>query len=140
MHVGVDARSGLVHRVRTTKTSTHDATLTRDLLRPDDRVVFGDRGYASDKRKRAARARGVLWAVKDKRKPGRKLSASQEKRNRRHGPARAKVEHVFRVIKRQFGYARVRYRGLAKNAVQMLTLAALANLYMAPRRLMAEPV
>ena len=103
-------------------------------------MVLADRGYASDKRKRAARAAGVVWAVKEKRKPGRALSASQEKRNRRHGPARAKVEHVFRVIKRQFGYARVRYRGLAKNAAQMLTLTALANLYLVRRKLMAQSV
>lgn len=140
MHIGVDARSGLAHTVRTTKASTHDAALTEDLLRPDDRVVFGDRGYVSDIRKRRARARGVLWAVKDKRKPGRVLSSTQKKRNRRHGRVRAKVEHLFRVIKCQFGYRRVRYRGLAKNAAQMLTLTALANLYLARRRLATEPL
>ena len=67
-------------------------------------MVFGDKGYVSDKRKRASRADGVLWAVKDKRKPGRVLSASQKKRNRKHGSVRAKVEHIFRVIKCQFGY------------------------------------
>jgi len=140
MHIGVDARSGLVHTARMTKASRHDAALTDDLIRYDDRAVFGDKGYVSDKRKRIARADGVLWAVKDKRKRGRVLSSSQKKRNRKHGSVRAKVEHVFRVIKCQFGYRRVRYRGLAKNTAQMFTLTALANLYMVRKRVMAESV
>jgi IS5 family transposase len=129
-HIGVDAHSGLVHTVKTTTAKVHDARMTDDLIRKDDRAVFGDKGYVSDKRKRAARADGLLWAVKDKRKPKRTLSSSQKKRNRKHGSVRAKVEHVFRVIKCQFGYRKVRYRGLAKNAAQMFALMAMANLYL----------
>jgi len=140
MHIGVDVHSGLVHTVKMTKASRHDSVLTEALIRDDDRAIFGDKGYASDKRKRAARARGILWAVKDKRKPGRVLSSTQKKCNRKHGSVRAKVEHVFRVIKCQFGYRRVRYKGLAKNAAQIFTLSALANLYMARKRLMEESV
>jgi len=139
-HVGVDAKSGLVHTVKATTAKVHDARMTDDLIRTDDRVIFGDKGYVSDKRKRAARANGALWAVKDKRKPGRVLSASQKKRNKKHGAVRAKVEHVFRVIKCQFGYRKVRYRGLAKNAAQMFSLMALANLYIARRNLRVESV
>jgi IS5 family transposase len=139
-HIGVDAKSGLVHTVKTTTAKVHDARMTDDLIRADDKVIFGDKGYVSDKRKRAARADGVLWAVKDKRKRGRVLSLSQKKRNRKHGSVRAKVEHVFRVIKCQFSYCKVRYRGLAKNAAQMFSLMALANLYMARRNLRAESV
>jgi transposase, IS5 family len=71
MHVGVDAQSGLAHTARMTKASRHDAALTDDLNRNDDRAIFGDKGYVSDKRKHAARANGVLWAVKNKRKAGR---------------------------------------------------------------------
>ena len=137
-HIGVDARSGLVHRLETTTGKVHDAKLTEDLIRPDDRVVFGDKGYVSDKRKHAARENGICWAVKDKRKPGRSLSASQKKRNKKHGKVRAKVEHVFRVIKCQFGYRKVRYRGLAKNEAQIFSLMALANLYLARRCLREE--
>lgn len=81
----------------------------------------------------------VYWAVKDKRKAGRELSASQMKRNRRHGSVRAKVEHVFRVMKWQFGYRRVRYRGVAKNGAQVFTLLAFVNLYLARYKLMAAP-
>jgi IS5 family transposase len=129
-HIGVDANSCLVHTVKTTTAKVHDARMIDDLIRKDDRAVFGDKGYVSDKRKRAARADGILWAVKDKRKRGRVLSSSQKKRNRKHGAVRAKVEHVFRVIKCQFGYRKVRYRGLAKNAAQMFALMAMANLYL----------
>lgn len=137
-HIGVDAKSGLIHTVKTTTGKVHDAKLTDDLIREDDMIVFGDKGYFSDKRKRATRARGATWAVKDKCKRGRVLSATQKKRNKKHGVVRAKVEHVFRVIKCQFGYRKVRYRGLAKNEAQMFSLMALANLYLARRGLREE--
>ncbi len=65
---------------------------------------------------------------------------ASDKRKRKHGAVRAKVEHVFGVVKCQFGYRKVRYRGLAKNQAQMFSLMALANLYMARRRLRAESV
>ena len=135
-HIGVDMRSGLVHTAAVTTGSVHDAKVMDDLTRADDRAVFGDKGYAGDRKKRAARQAGVYWAVKDQRKPGRQLSASQKQRNRKHGAVRAKVEHVFRVLKCQFGYRSVRYRGIAKNAAQVLSLLALANLYIARRKLM----
>jgi len=134
-HIGVDARSGLVHTAGVTTGKVHDARVMDNLIREDDRVVFGDKGYVNEKKKRAARAAGVYWAVKDKAKAGRKLSSSQKKRNRRHGSVRAKVEHVFRVLKCQFGYRKVRYRGIAKNGAQVFSLLALANLYLARRQL-----
>jgi IS5 family transposase len=65
--------------------------------------------------------------VKEKPKAGRRLSSSQVKRNRRHGAIRAKVEHVFRVLKCQFGYRKVRYRGIDKNGAPVFTLLALAK-------------
>jgi IS5 family transposase len=136
-HIGVDTKSGLVHTVKTTTGKVHDAKMTDDLIRADDMIVLGDKGYVSDKRKRATRARGTTWAVKDKRKPGRVLLSSQKRRNKKYGVVRAKVEHVFRVIKCQFGYRKVRYRGLFKNTAQMFSLMALANLYLA-RRLLRE--
>ena len=132
-HIGVDARSGLVHTVGVTSGSVHDATVMERLIRDDDAAVYGDKGYASGARKRAAEAAGVLWAVKEKARPGRRLTARQRARKRRFGKVRAKVEHVFRVIKCQFGYRKVRYRGLAKNAAQVFSLLAFANLYLARR-------
>ena len=134
-HIGVDARSGLVHTAGVTTGKVHDAKVMDNLIRENDRAVFADKGYVNEKKKRAARAAGVYWAVKEQRKPGRQLSSSQKKRNRRHGSVRAKVEHVFRVLKCQFGYRKVRYRGIAKNGAQVFALLALANLYLSRRQL-----
>ena len=83
----------------------------------------------SAQRKRQA----CCGAVKEKAKPGHRLTAHQRARNRRFGKVCAKVEHVFRVMKCQFGYRKVRYRGLDKNAAQVFSLLALANLYLARR-------
>jgi IS5 family transposase len=134
-HIGVDARSGLVHTAGVTTGKVHDAKVMDNLIRENDRAVFADKGYVNEKKKRAARAAGVYWAVKEQREPGRQLSSSQKKRNRRHGSVRAKVEHVFRVLKCQFGYRKVRYRGIAKNGAQVFALLALANLYLSRRQL-----
>ena len=134
-HIGVDASSGLVHTAGVTSGSVHDATVMDRLIRADDTAVYGDKGYASGVRKRAAEAAGVLWAVKEKAQPGRPLTARQRASNRRYGKVCARVEHVFRVLKCQFGYRKVRYRGLAKNAAQLFSLLALANLYLARRTL-----
>src|SRR3954471_9381259 len=92
------------------------------LRRDDDTAVYGDKGYANGAKKRAAEAAGVLWAVKEKAKPGGRLTARQRARNHRFGKVRAKVEHVFRVVKCQFGYRKVRYRGIAKNGAQVFSL------------------
>ena len=75
------------------------------------------------------------WAVKERAKPSGGLTKRQRARNHRFGKVRAKVEHVFRVLKGQFGYRKVRYRGIAKNGTQVFALLALANLYLARGRL-----
>ena len=129
IHVGTDAKKGAVHTVKITTAKDHDVTALPNLVREDDRAVFGDKGYFSDKLKREARGNGVYWGVLEKGKRGKGLSSSQKKRNRKHASIRAKVEHVFRVIKCQFGYTKTRYRGLEKNAVQIYSLVALGNLY-----------
>jgi transposase, IS5 family len=132
-HVGVDAQSGLVHTAGVTTGKVHDAKVMAHLIREDDTAVYGDKGYASEER--AAEDADVLWAVKEKAKPGRPLTKRQRVRNRRFGKVRAKVEHVFRVVKCQFGYRKVRYRGIAKNGAQVFALLALANLYLVRRRI-----
>jgi IS5 family transposase len=129
VHVGVDAKSGLVHTVEVTTAKDHDVTVLPNLVREDDKAVFGDKGYFSDDLKREAREYGVYWGVLDKRKRGKGLSSSQKKRNRKHASIRAKVEHCFRIIKCQFGYVKTCYRELEKNAVQIYSLVALGNLY-----------
>ena len=134
-HVGADAESGLVHTAGVTTGKVHDAKVMDRLIREDDEAVYGDKAYASEAKKRAAEDAGVLWAVKEKAKPGRDLTQRQRARNRRFGRVRAKVEHIFRVVKCQFGYRKVRYRGIAKNGAQVFALLALANLYLVRGRL-----
>lgn len=134
-HVGVDAESGLVHTAGVTTGKVHDAKVMANLVREDDTAVYGDKGYASEEKQRAAEDAGVLWAVKEKAKPGQPLTKRQRARNRRFGKVRAKVEHVFRVVKCQFGYRKVRYRGIAKNGAQVFALFALANLYLVRRQI-----
>ena len=112
VHVGADLDSGVVHTVTVTSANTADISELPHLLREQDRVVFGDSGDVNDRLKRAARSAGVLWGVALKAKPKRKLGASQKRRNRRLSSIRCRVEHGFRVIKRRFGYTRVRYNCL----------------------------
>jgi len=137
IHIGADVNSGAVHTVTTTAANVADITELPKLLRENDRVIFADAGYTSDEYRRGARHLGIRWCVNDKRKPGKNLSASQKKRNRKQSSVRARVEHVFRVIKQQFGFQKTRYRGLEKNASQVNLLVGLANLYMLRRQLMA---
>src|ERR1700761_7343635 len=134
-HIGVDASSGLVHTAGVTSGNVHDTTGMDRFIREGGTAVYGDKGYANDSRKQAAAAAGVLWAVKEKASPGHPLTARQQARNRRFGKVSAKVEHVFRVLKCQFGYRKVRYRGLTKNAAHVFSLLALANLYLARKTL-----
>lgn len=137
IHIGADVDSGAVHTVEVTPANEADISLLPKLLRPEDEVIFADAGYTSDEYKRGSRKLGIRWCVQDKRKAGRNLSSSQKKRNRKQSSIRARVEHVFRVIKRQFGFTKTRYRGLAKNAAQVNMLVGLANLYMLRGRLVA---
>ena len=118
-HIGVDAKSGLVHTVGGSTGSVHDAKVIEHLIREDDKAVFGDAGYVNEKLKEKARKAGVYWALKEKKKPKRALSASQHKRNKKHDSIRAKMEHVFGVIKCQFGYRKTWYRGIEKNGAQI---------------------
>jgi len=136
-HIGVDAESGLVHSMSTRTAKRHDKVEKEKLLQGKERAVFGNKGdVSSDKDKRKSREDGVYRGILDKAKPKKKLSSTQKKRNHKHASIRAKGEHPFRVIKRQFGYIKTPYRGLAKNTAQLYSLFALANLYMARRSLM----
>jgi IS5 family transposase len=137
VHTGVDSQSGLVHTVKVTTASVHDKQEMAGLLHGKEKAVFGDKGYFSDQDKRSARKTGLYWGVLDKAKSKKRLSHKQKHRNRKLSSIRAKVEHPFRVVKRQFGYVKVRYRGLTKNAAQVFTLFALANLYRVRRALLA---
>jgi len=136
IHIGADVDSGAVHSVTTTAANVADIVELPKLLREDDAVVFADAGYTSDAYKRGAKKVGLRWCVNDKRKPKKNLSASQKKRNRKQSSIRARVEHVFRVIKQQFGFQKTRYKGLEKNTSQVHMLVALSNMYMLRGKLM----
>ncbi|MBE7427053.1 MAG: IS5 family transposase, partial [Ideonella sp.] len=139
-HIAVDAASGLVHTVTTTAANESDVEQIADLLHGKEEHVWADSGY------RGAQARvereDLQWHIASrpsdiaKLPEGRKKTAAQ-KREHRKASVRAKVEHPFRVIKRQFGLMKVRFRGLVKNTAHVVTLFALSNLWMARRRLMA---
>jgi IS5 family transposase len=139
-HIGVDAHSGLVHTVKGTAANVNDVVKANGLLHGDETNVFGDAGYQGAHKRPGAKD-GVTWHVAMR--PGKrkaldkstKLGALTDEIERLKASIRAKVEHPFRVIKRQFGFTKVRYRGLKKNTAQITTLFALANLWMARREL-----
>ncbi|WP_237402733.1 transposase, partial [Rhodovulum sulfidophilum] len=107
------------------------------VLHGEESSVWADKGYVSVKREAAFVAVGGAWGVMRKAPMGGKLHPEHEKINRIIAMVRARVEHPFRVLKRQFGYVKTRYRGLAKNRAQLFTLFALGNLFLVRRRLMA---
>jgi len=137
VHVGADIHSGVVHTVSVTPANVADIDQLPQLLREDGRAVLGDAGYVQNGFKRAARKAGVFWGVALKARPKHKLSAGHKRRNRKMSSIRSRVEHIFRVMKCQFGYRKVRYRGLAKNAAQVFTLIGLTNLYLKRHELAA---
>ena len=139
-HIGVDADSGLVHTVAGTPANVADITKADELLHGDETMAFGDAGYTGID-KRSDRKHPAQWHVAMKAGKRRALDDSAlgrilERLEQLKAKVRARVEHPFRVVKRQFGYVKVRYRGLAKNTAQLHTLFALSNLWMVRRRLL----
>lgn len=139
-HIGADVDSGLVHTVTTTAANVADVTEVGELLHGKENEVFADAGYiGADKR---APKRGRRWYIAAQR--GKVKAIANDELRELHeqyehikASIRAKVEHPFRVVKRQFGYTKVRYRGLAKNGAQIMTLFALSNLWMVRKRILA---
>lgn len=139
-HIGVDAGSGLVHTVIGTAANINDVTQAGALLHGEETVAFGDAGYQGvDKRSEAT---GPVWHVAMRPGLRRKLNPFiepefiAERLEKAKASVRAKVEHPFRVVKQQFGYAKARYRGLAKNTARLTMLFALSNLWMARRQVL----
>jgi IS5 family transposase len=139
-HIGVDADSGMVHTVIGTAANVHDVTQGHGLLHGEESVVFADAGYQGVTKR--DEATGVDWHVAMR--PGKRRALDKntpwgnllDKAEQMKASVRAKVEHPFRVIKCQFGFTKVRYKGLAKNTAQLVTLFALSNLWMARRQLL----
>jgi len=136
-HVGVDAESGVTHSLETSTAKVHDSRIWDELLHGEETSVWADKGYVSAEREAAfTEEEGKVWGVMRKAPRGGKLDEIDEETNRVIAMVRAKVEHPFRVLKRQFGHVKTRYRGLAKNRAQLFTLFALGNLFLVRRRLL----
>ena len=141
-HIGVDADSGLVHTVVGTAANVNDVTQASALVHGEETDVFADAGYQGVAKREEVQGIRVNWHVAMR--PGKRralnkdnpMGAMLDQLEHVKASIRAKVEHPFRVIKRQFGHVKVRYRGLAKNTAQLHTLFALSNLWMARRRLL----
>jgi IS5 family transposase len=143
-HIGADADSGLVHTVIGTPAHVADVTEANSLLHGEEKAGHGDAAYQGA-HKRADARRGMTWYVAMRHGKRRALdedspaNALIEHVEHLKASVRAKVEHPFRVIKRQFGHVKVRYRGLKKNTAQLFTLFALSNLWMVRRKLWQAP-
>ena len=143
-HIGVDADSGLVHTVVGTAANVNDVTQAHALVHGAETDVFADSGYQGVGKRAETQDIKTHWHVAMR--PGKRklldkstpMGAIQDQLERAKARIRAKVEHPFRVIKRQFGHVKVRYRGLAKNTAQLHTLFALSNLWMVRRTLLQE--
>ena len=129
-HVGTDRERGLVHSVVVTNAAVHDSRVMDDLVHGEEEAVYGDRAYASEEKKREYEGKGIEWCVKRKANRGHQLTQEDKDYNHRQGQIRAKGEHAFLVVKHLWHYQKVRYKGLYKNAVQVFSLFALANLYL----------
>jgi transposase, IS5 family len=140
MHIEVDSRSKVIHSVVATAANVHDSRVLEDLLHGEEARVWGDSAYTGQGeviRRCAPQARDFTNKRGSRHK---KLSELERARNRTKSRVRAKVEHSIGVVKRVFGFSKVRYRGLAKNANRVFVACALANLFMVRKRLLRVAV
>ena len=135
-HVGVDSRSKLIHSVAVTAANVHDSQVLEDLLHGEETRVWGDSAYSGQTDTIRTHARKAQDFTQHKGSRHRSLSEQDRQRNRTKSKVRAKVEHTIHVLKRQFGYTKVRYRGLDKNANHVFAACALVNLVLAKKRLL----
>ena len=138
LHIGVDSQSGLAHSAVVTAANVHDKHPLPDLLHGNEQRVYGDSAYASQKdliHSKAAKAKD--FTNQRSRRKG-IINEETRSKNRNKSRIRARVEHVFGVVKRLWGFGKVRYRGLKKNATRAFTALALANIYLSRERLMAQ--
>ena len=145
-HVGVDRESGLIHTVKVTSANVHDVTVTAELLTGEEDTVHGDSGYlGAEKRPEAItyNKAGKRIRYKINRRPSQskhnstRSKAQIRRREREKSSVRARVEHVFAIVKQQLRFRTTRYRGLRKQAAKLNILFALANLILADRPCLA---
>lgn len=141
-HIGADVESGLVHHVHGTAANVADVTQVAELLHGEENAVYADAGYTGVEKRGEHADRELIWQIAARRGSYTTLSKrsliykARRRIERVKAQTRTKVEHPFRVIKRQFGYVKTRFRGLVKNTAQLTTLFALSNLWMARKHVM----
>lgn len=136
LHIGTDVK-GRVHSVTATHAAVADITQLPHLVHGEESVLYGDQAYWKEADRQAFAARGVRYRVNRRAASRhRPLTAYWRAINRARSRTRACGEHPFHVVKRLWGFAKVRYRGLAKNLARAFTLFALANLYQVRRHLL----
>ena len=140
VHIGVDSETGVVHSMSATSANVHDVTEAHRLLHGREKRVWGDAGYQGVAKRDENGGLDVEWRVAMRPGRRRQLEPGSEAavEERRKASIRAKVEHPFLWVKRRFGYAKVRYRGLAKNTQRLALLLGLTNLITAERHLAAS--
>ncbi len=138
LHIGVDSQSGLTHSAVVTAANVHDKHPLPDLLHGQERRVYGDSAYASQKKLIAGKAPKAKDFTNQRTRRNGIVDEALKAKNRNKSRIRSRVEHVFGVVKRLWGFGKVRYRGLAKNATRAFTALALANIYLSRQRLMAQ--
>lgn len=134
VHVGTDPR-GLVHSLTTTHAASSELFELPHLLHGEERVLYGDQGYWNAGDRAACEAAGIRYRVNRRGHYKQPLTAQWKAINRARSRVRARGEHAFQVVKRLWGFRKVRYRGLAKNTARVFALFALANLYLVRRKL-----
>src|SRR6266853_16829 len=135
LHIGADKR-GIVHTVKATAASVADITQLPELLHGQEREVFGDQAYWKEDDRKFLETLGMRYRINPRPTAHRPLSERWRMINRARSRTRARGEHAFRVIKQLWGFAKVKYRGLAKNLARAHTMFALANLYQVRRQLL----
>jgi IS5 family transposase len=136
-HVGTDSNTGLAHNIVVTDAGVHDSKVIDELLHGEEQAVYGDRAYTSNKKRKEYEARGIKWCINRKACRHYQLTPEDVEYNHRQSQIRAKGEHAFLVVKHLWRYTKVRYKGLRKNAAQVFSLFALANLYLVRRQLLS---
>jgi len=136
-HVGTDTGRGLAHDIVVTDASVHDSQVMDELVHGEEQTIYGDKAYSSEKKKNEYEAKGIKWRVNLRGCRWRQLTEAEIATNHEQSQTRAKVEHIFLVVKHLWRYTKVRYKGLYKNAVQVFSLFALANLYLVRHELKA---
>lgn len=139
LHVGTD-KKGLVHSVVVTDAAQADIKQLPNLLHGQERELYGDQAYWSERDRQSFEERNVRYRVNRRPSPHRPLTERWKAINRSRSRVRARGEHTYHVVKRLWGFTKVRYRGLAKNASRAYALFGLANLYLIRHRLIPRGV